>query len=427
MMLASSAPWPALAFGHVLLAAPAGFCTCLQLSVTLHMPVMCSTAGTQPPGLSRRCRHCCRRHCRCLQRPCVARLLCCGSLQHQGRQHTSLPPILAAAMGKDKGDKTPKDKSAKKEKKDKSAKKEKAATEEQPVEVAAEAAVAPKTALAPIAKPLADDKLAKKVRRARAGPPCVHAAFSAGCALCAAVACRVKHPPDPIVAAVGLAAVAAALLCWLHLLCPSVRTCTCASLHPPPAPPPLPPGAQAGQEGGQAEADQAGGEGGDQGHPQEGQGVRPLCSLPAGMCPLDGACLVCGIQRSQLWWRHVPRRCKFWTACNVALSILSHLVCSCLSVLPRPASPRSVCLIAGDISPIDVITPLPVLCEDNDIPYIYVPSKASATPAAMSRQLLVEGDQAGAGFVSSRQTLPLLCWAPLASHPSCPHPHRLCC
>ena len=34
-----------------------------------------------------------------------------------------------------------------------------------------------------------------------------------------------------------------------------------------------------------------------------------------------------------------------------------------------------MCIIAGDISPIDVITPLPVLCEDNDVPYVYVPSK----------------------------------------------------
>lgn len=68
-------------------------------------------------------------------------------------------------MGKDKGDKTPKDKSAKKEKKektpkDKSAKKEKAAAEEQ---AASPVVVATKVALAPIAKPLADDKLAKKV------------------------------------------------------------------------------------------------------------------------------------------------------------------------------------------------------------------------------------------------------------------------
>lgn len=32
-------------------------------------------------------------------------------------------------------------------------------------------------------------------------------------------------------------------------------------------------------------------------------------------------------------------------------------------------------IIAGDISPIDVISHLPVLCEDNGIPYIYTPSK----------------------------------------------------
>ena len=34
-----------------------------------------------------------------------------------------------------------------------------------------------------------------------------------------------------------------------------------------------------------------------------------------------------------------------------------------------------VCVIAGDISPIDVITHLPVFCEDRDVPYIFVPSK----------------------------------------------------
>lgn len=34
-----------------------------------------------------------------------------------------------------------------------------------------------------------------------------------------------------------------------------------------------------------------------------------------------------------------------------------------------------LCVIAGNISPIDVITHVPVLCEDADIPYIYVPSK----------------------------------------------------
>jgi H/ACA ribonucleoprotein complex subunit 2 len=36
---------------------------------------------------------------------------------------------------------------------------------------------------------------------------------------------------------------------------------------------------------------------------------------------------------------------------------------------------KGLCLIAGDIYPIDVISHLPVLCEEKDTPYIYVPSK----------------------------------------------------
>lgn len=38
-------------------------------------------------------------------------------------------------------------------------------------------------------------------------------------------------------------------------------------------------------------------------------------------------------------------------------------------------APCRICIIAGDISPIDVVIHLPVMCEDRDIPYIYVPSK----------------------------------------------------
>ena len=36
---------------------------------------------------------------------------------------------------------------------------------------------------------------------------------------------------------------------------------------------------------------------------------------------------------------------------------------------------KGLCVIAGDISPIDVLSHVPVLCEENDIPYIFVPSK----------------------------------------------------
>jgi H/ACA ribonucleoprotein complex subunit 2 len=36
---------------------------------------------------------------------------------------------------------------------------------------------------------------------------------------------------------------------------------------------------------------------------------------------------------------------------------------------------RRICIIAGDISPIDVVTHLPVLCEEKNVLYIYVTSK----------------------------------------------------
>ena len=36
---------------------------------------------------------------------------------------------------------------------------------------------------------------------------------------------------------------------------------------------------------------------------------------------------------------------------------------------------KGIMFIAGNITPIDVISHLPVLCESSGIPYIYVPSK----------------------------------------------------
>ena len=44
------------------------------------------------------------------------------------------------------------------------------------------------------------------------------------------------------------------------------------------------------------------------------------------------------------------------------------------------------CVIAGDISPIDVITHVPVLCEDAGVPYIYVPSKDALGTAAQTKR-----------------------------------------
>merc|ERR1711939_1033182 len=47
---------------------------------------------------------------------------------------------------------------------------------------------------------------------------------------------------------------------------------------------------------------------------------------------------------------------------------------------------KGVCVIAGNISPMDVISHLPVLCEDNDISYIYVRSKEDLGAAGLTKR-----------------------------------------
>lgn len=43
-------------------------------------------------------------------------------------------------------------------------------------------------------------------------------------------------------------------------------------------------------------------------------------------------------------------------------------------------------VIAGDISPIDVISHIPVACEDNKVPYAYVPSKFDLGAASQTKR-----------------------------------------
>lgn len=45
-----------------------------------------------------------------------------------------------------------------------------------------------------------------------------------------------------------------------------------------------------------------------------------------------------------------------------------------------------LCVIAGDICPIDVISHLPVMCEDASIPYVYVSSKAELGAASSTKR-----------------------------------------
>jgi H/ACA ribonucleoprotein complex subunit 2 len=47
---------------------------------------------------------------------------------------------------------------------------------------------------------------------------------------------------------------------------------------------------------------------------------------------------------------------------------------------------KGFCVIAGDISPVDVISHLPIMCEDRSIPYFYVPSKHDLGAAACTKR-----------------------------------------
>lgn len=45
-----------------------------------------------------------------------------------------------------------------------------------------------------------------------------------------------------------------------------------------------------------------------------------------------------------------------------------------------------VCIIAADISPIDVLSHLPILCEEKNVPYIYVKSRAEIGEACKTKR-----------------------------------------
>jgi len=47
---------------------------------------------------------------------------------------------------------------------------------------------------------------------------------------------------------------------------------------------------------------------------------------------------------------------------------------------------KGVVIIAGDISPIDVIAHMPVACEEAGVPYVYVPSKQHLGAAGLTKR-----------------------------------------
>lgn len=47
---------------------------------------------------------------------------------------------------------------------------------------------------------------------------------------------------------------------------------------------------------------------------------------------------------------------------------------------------KGVVILAGDVSPIDVISHIPVYCEDKCVPYVYVPSRRNLGEAAITKR-----------------------------------------
>lgn len=58
---------------------------------------------------------------------------------------------------------------------------------------------------------------------------------------------------------------------------------------------------------------------------------------------------------------------------------------------------KGVVVLAGDVSPIDVISHIPVLCEDKEVPYCYVPSRRDLGAASLTKRptsvVLVKSDK----------------------------------
>ncbi|CAO2655349.1 Nn.00g104130.m01.CDS01 [Neocucurbitaria sp. VM-36] len=50
------------------------------------------------------------------------------------------------------------------------------------------------------------------------------------------------------------------------------------------------------------------------------------------------------------------------------------------------SNPTAVVVIAADISPMDVISHIPVLCEDHNVPYIYIKSRAQLGEASATKR-----------------------------------------
>lgn len=78
---------------------------------------------------------------------------------------------------------------------------------------------------------------------------------------------------------------------------------------------------------------------------------------------------------------------------------------------PKPTSksklPLAIVVIAADVSPMDVISHLPVLCEDKHVPYVFVPSRHKLGEAGLAKRptsVVMVGKEKGKKAVDGKDT-----------------------
>lgn len=47
---------------------------------------------------------------------------------------------------------------------------------------------------------------------------------------------------------------------------------------------------------------------------------------------------------------------------------------------------KGICVIAADVSPVDVVSHIPILCEKNDVVYCFIPSREELGVASMTKR-----------------------------------------
>ena len=57
-----------------------------------------------------------------------------------------------------------------------------------------------------------------------------------------------------------------------------------------------------------------------------------------------------------------------------------------IKALRKGDAAGGICVMAGDISPIDVISHMAVYCEEKEVPYVYVPSKHDLGAASATKR-----------------------------------------